>query len=333
MSPTGVKDKRPLQEQWQHLHIMTPCLLGKGPGRWRSRPCPSTWMTLLPSRQALKPLIPTFCLLVMVVYGLGEKLRNFVVRIFIPQYHYPYAVALSFGQVLVSLLFLNLFHLLGLVPLKRYSRPLGEKLLVPAICASIYAVLTMWTKANSAFSSVTPLTVPMLPLLTVVLSFVLKLSSPPSVHMSILIFILSVSSVISTVSKGVSGSHPLEFVYPPLAVILHSVCLTWLAKVSEAQHRQGGDGPASAFDLYYVLLVNQFWILGLLWLVHPHSPWLVLSRGYWQTLLFHGYLLAILLLGMVLNFMVGMSALCVSPLAAALLYSARDLLQPFVRLL
>lgn len=121
--------------------------------------------------------------------------------------------------------------------------------------------------------------------------------------------------------------------YAPLALILHSLSLTWLAKVSEAERRHSPDAQASVFDIYYTQLVNQSWVLGLLWLLHPDSPWQVLSHGSWQSLLFHGYLLAILLLGMVLNFLVGMSALCVSPLAAALLHSARQVVQPLLQLL
>lgn len=53
----------------------------------------------LSSSQVLKPLVPALCLSVVVIYGLADRLRNFVSGIFIPQYHYPYAVALCFGQV------------------------------------------------------------------------------------------------------------------------------------------------------------------------------------------------------------------------------------------
>lgn len=130
-----------------------------------------------------------------------------------------------------------------------------------------------------------------------------------------------------------SSVEYLEYMYAPLALILHSLYLTWLAKVSEAEHQNSPDDQASIFDIYYTQLVNQSWVLGLLWLLHPDSPWLVLSKGNWHSLLFHGYLLAILLLGMALNFMVGISALCVSPLAAALLHSARELVLPFTHLL
>lgn len=49
--------------------------------------------------RTLNPLVPTFCLVVLVTYGLCDKLRNFVLGIFVPQYHYPYSVSLSFGQV------------------------------------------------------------------------------------------------------------------------------------------------------------------------------------------------------------------------------------------
>ncbi|XP_067466554.1 uncharacterized protein si:ch211-248a14.8 [Thunnus thynnus] len=301
-------------------------------GRQRKGWCTSA-LKSLSSNHALKPLLPILCLVVVVIYGLADKLRNFVASIFIPQYHYPYAVALCFAQVLVSLLFLNLLHVLDLVPLKQYSRSLGERLLVPAICNSVHAVLAMWAKASSSYAGLIPLTMPLLPLLTVGLSFALKLASPPSIHISVLFSILSGSSIVITASQGVFGVESLEYMYAPLALILHSLSLTWLAKVAEAERQHSPDAQASIFDIYYTQLVNQSWVLGLLWLLHPDSPWQVLSKGSWHSLLFHGYLHAILLLGMVLNFMVGISALCVSPLAAALLHSARELVQPFTQLL
>lgn len=67
-------------------------------GRWRRAWCASA-VKSLSSHHTLKSLVPTFCLVVVVIYGLADKLRNFVVGIFIPQYHYPYAVALCFAQV------------------------------------------------------------------------------------------------------------------------------------------------------------------------------------------------------------------------------------------
>lgn len=143
---------------------------------------------------------------------------------------------------------------------------------------------------------------------------------------------LSSAFSLSAASSGLSGIEPLEYVYAPLALILHGLSLTLLAKVSEAERRNPSDAQTSLFDLYYTELVNQSWVLGLLWLLHPDSPWQVLSQGSWHSLLFHGYLLAILLLGMTLNFLVGISALCVSPLAAALLHSAKQVLQPFISL-
>ncbi|XP_022054047.1 uncharacterized protein si:ch211-248a14.8 [Acanthochromis polyacanthus] len=287
----------------------------------------------LSSSHALKPLVPTFSLVLVVIYGQADRLRNFVAGIFIPQYHYPYPVALCFGQVLVSLLFLNLLHVLRLVPLKRYSKPLGERLLLPAICYSVQSVLVMWAKASSSYAGPFLFTQPLLAPVTVGLSFALKLKSPPSIHISVLIFILSGTSVVITASNGISAIDHLEYLYAPLALILHSLSLTFLAKVSAAEHRQPLDAQVSVFDLYYTQLVNQSWVLGLLWLLHPDSPWKVLGQGSWHSLLFHGYLLAILLLGMVLNFLVGISALCVSPLAATLLHSARQVMQPFSHLL
>lgn len=65
--------------------------------RWRGW-CASATKTLS-SSHVLKPLVPVLCLSVVVIYGLADRLRNFVSGIFIPQYHYPYAVALCFGQV------------------------------------------------------------------------------------------------------------------------------------------------------------------------------------------------------------------------------------------
>lgn len=46
-----------------------------------------------------KFLVSTLGLVAVLTYGLFDQLRNFVFGIFIPQYHYPYSVALSFAQV------------------------------------------------------------------------------------------------------------------------------------------------------------------------------------------------------------------------------------------
>lgn len=303
----------------------------KWPESWRTGRCPLAAKSLL-SSQTLKPLFPILFLLLVVVYGLADRLRNFVVGIFIPQYHYPYAVALCFAQVLVSLLFLNLLHLLGLVPLKHYSRSLGERLLLPAICNSVQAVLAMWVKASGSYASVFLLILPVLAPMTVGFSFALKVETRPSVHISVLLCILSGTSVVITAFNGLSGIEPLECMYAPLALILHGLALTLLAKVSKAARCHPSDAQTSVFDIYYTEMVNQSWVLGLLWLLHPDTPWQVVTQGSWHSLLFHGYLLAILLLGMVLNFLVDMSALCVSPLSAALLHSAKQLVQPFILL-
>ncbi|XP_034537757.1 uncharacterized protein si:ch211-248a14.8 [Notolabrus celidotus] len=311
---------------------MTACLLRKSSGRWSNGWCSSVKKTLS-SNHALKQLVPVLCLVVVVIYGLADKLRNFVAGIFFPQYHYPYAVALCFAQVLVSLFVLNLFHVLNLVPLKRHSRSLGEKVLVPSICSSTYAVLATWAKASSTYNSLFPITLPLLPIVTIGFSFCLKLLPPPPLHFFVLSSLLCGTSFVITASQGVASVTPLEYMYAPLALLLHSLSLTWLAKVSETERRLPPDSQASVFDIYYTQLVNQSWVLGLLWLLHPDSPWHVLSKSSWHSLLFHGYLLAVLLLGMVLNFLVGVSALCVSPLAAALLHSARQVVQPYLQLL
>lgn len=248
------------------------------------------------------------------------------------------------------------------MPLKNYSRSLGEKLLVPAICQSIHDVLAMWANANSSYTGNYPLIVPLLPMITVSFSFFLKLASLPSIHICILISIISGTSLAITgenvkskfdsdvstpqvnllsissfylvaVSQGLAGFEPLEYMYAFLALMLFGLCLNWLVKAAEEESHQPSDTQSSIFDIYYVHLVNQSWILGLLWLLHPDNPWQVLSHSSWHSLLFHGYQLAILLLGMVLNFVVSTSALCISPLAASLLHSAKSVAQPFFHLL
>lgn len=121
--------------------------------------------------------------------------------------------------------------------------------------------------------------------------------------------------------------------YAPLAVLLHSLSLTFLAKVLEAEHQQLSDSQTSVCDIYYTQMVTQSCVLGPLWLLHPDGPWKVWRNSSWHSLLFLGYLLALLLLSMVLNLTVAASALRVSPFAAALLHSARQLVRPFFHLL
>ncbi|XP_027862464.1 uncharacterized protein LOC114137830 [Xiphophorus couchianus] len=287
----------------------------------------------LPKAQDADPMAQGDGGLDVFVYGQADKLRNFVAGIFIPQYHYPFPVALCFTQVLVSLVFINLLHALGLVHLRPYSRSLGERLLLPAICNSVHSVLMTWAKASSPYANLFLFTVPLLPLLTLGFSFALKVASLPSHHLSVLISILSGMFVVITASNGIPVVESLEYLYAPLALILHSLSLITFTKVSESVRQQPSDVQPSVFDIYYAQLVIQGGVLGFLWLLHPDKPWLVLKMSSWRNLLFHGYLLAIVLLGMVLNFLVCTSTLCVSPLAAALLYSARYMVQPFFHLL
>lgn len=105
-------------------------------------------------------------------------------------------------QVLVSLLFLNLLHALGLVHLKPFSRSLGEKVLVPAIGLSTHDVLVTWAKASSLDSGLYPQTLLLLPLATVAFSYCLKVPSLPSVHVSVLTAILSGTSFVLTGKRG-----------------------------------------------------------------------------------------------------------------------------------
>ncbi|XP_072292863.1 uncharacterized protein [Eucyclogobius newberryi] len=312
------------------IHSLNEYILCNSSARLKHSGSVSLLKSLL-SNPCLKPLVPPLCLLLFVIHGLGDKLHNFVAGIFIPQYHYPYAVSLCFGQAVIALLFLNLPHLLGVVSLQSYSRVLGEKLLVPSICSSIYGVLSMWAKANCSNSGLFPLVMPLLPLLIMLMSFLLKLPSPLYIHISVLISFFGLTIFVTTVAHSVPGVDILEYIYAPLALILFSVSLIWLAKVSEVERQQPLHIQASVFDIYYCHLVNQSGVLGILWLLHSDNPWHVLSQGSWHSLLFHGYLLAILLLGMALNFVVGITVLCFSPLAGAVLHSAYQLTLPFLQ--
>lgn len=138
---------------------------------------------------------------------------------------------------------------------------------------------------------------------------------------------------LSLVSQEEASVHPLEYLYAPLALLLHSLSLTFLAKVLEAEERRPPDCRASAFDICYAQMVAQGGVLAPLWLLHPDGPWTVWRNSSCHSLLFLGYLLALLLLSSLLKLSVGVSALCVSPFAAALLHSARQLVRPLSHLL
>lgn len=130
-----------------------------------------------------------------------------------------------------------------------------------------------------------------------------------------------------SVYEGVYNVEPLEYFYSPLSLSLHSLSLVWLSKVAQTER-----GHATTFDLYYTLTVTRSVLLVLLCAIHPDTP-RAITQGSWHTLLFLGYLLAVLLLGAVLTFLVDVTALRYSPLTAALLRSARGLVMPLINLL
>ncbi|XP_056148358.1 uncharacterized protein si:ch211-248a14.8 [Lampris incognitus] len=193
--------------------------------------------------------------------------------------------------------------------------------------------MAMWARANSSNTGLFAVTTRLLALLTIGWSHGLKLAVPPSSHITVIIAILSGISVIITASQGLPDMDLMEYIYAPLGLIFHSLALTWIAKVSEVEHCHSPEARVSVFNVYYTHLVNQSLVLGPLCLLHPDGPRQVLSHSSWHSLLFDGYLLAILLLGMMLNLLTGLTALQFSPFAAALLHSARELTQPFLKLL
>ena len=100
----------------------------------------------------------------------------------------------------LSLLVLNLLHLLRLVSLKRYSRAAGgERLLVPAVCGGAQAVMALWARANSsADGGLFPLAACLLPLVTAGWSHALSLVAPPSARVTGLVAGLSGVSLVIT---------------------------------------------------------------------------------------------------------------------------------------
>ncbi|KAG5266471.1 hypothetical protein AALO_G00232480 [Alosa alosa] len=282
------------------------------------------------SSECWKSLVPIllFCgiLLAMVALSQVDRLRSFVCGIFIPQYHYPYAVPLTFVQVLIISLPLLALHGVGLISLRPYSLRLGERMLVPTVCGSAQAVLELWAKA-SAHSGLYPLFTCLLPVLSVVWSRVLSLTAKPSLYQSCLLAGVTLGAITITVAKGIYLVETLEWVYSPLSVLLHSLSLAWMAKVAEAER-----GHLTVFDCHFSLVVTRCMVLGFLCLLHPDGP-RALEEGNWHSLLFLGYLLAILLLGALQHLLIDMTALYFSPLAAALLYAARELARPFYSLL
>lgn len=127
--------------------------------------------------------------------------------------------------------------------------------------------------------------------------------------------------------EGVYNMEPLEYFYSPLSLFLHSLSLAWLSKVAQMEC-----GHATTFDLYYTLTVTRSMLLVLLCVMHPDTPQAI-THGSWHTLLFLGYMLAILLLGSVQIFLVDITSLRFSPLTAALLHTAGGLAMPLINLL
>ncbi|KAI7804548.1 hypothetical protein IRJ41_013733 [Triplophysa rosa] len=280
--------------------------------------------------EVYKPLVPLLlciaALVAVILYALADDLHSFVCRIFIPQYHYPYAVPLAFIQVFLNILALLALHGVGLVHLKPFSLRLAERLFVPAVCGSVQCVLALWAEAN-AHSGLYPLIARFLPLASVSLSHLFALSLPGSIHICCLLTAVTVASVSVTACQGLHTMEPLEYVYSPLSLVLHSLSLVWLAKVVQSER-----GHVSTFDLYYTLTVTRCLLLGFLCVVHPDGP-KALSHGSWHSLLFFGYMLGMLLLGAAQLFFVDVTALYFSAVPAAVLHATRGLVLPLFKLL
>ncbi|XP_052475962.1 uncharacterized protein LOC128031668 isoform X2 [Carassius gibelio] len=259
--------------------------------------------------EVCKPLVPLLlviaALVAVIVYALADKLHSFV---------------------FLNLLALLALHGVGLIHLKPFSLRLGERLFVPAVCGSVQCVLAIWAEAYS-HSGLFPLIARFLPMVSVSLGHLFALSMPGSIHVSCFLTVLTFASVTITACKGLHAMEPLEYVFSPLSLVLHSLSLAWLAKVSQTER-----GHTSTFDLYYTLTVTRTLLLGFLCVLHPDGP-KALILGNWHSLLFLGYMLGMLLLGAVQLLFVDLTALYFSALPAAVLHATRGLVLPLFSLL
>ncbi|XP_076850686.1 uncharacterized protein LOC143500457 [Brachyhypopomus gauderio] len=277
--------------------------------------------------KTLTPLLSgAAALLVVVLYSLADQLHSFVCGIFIPQYHYPYAVPLAFLQVLVNVLVLLVMHTAGLIRLRPLSLGLAERLLPPAMCGSAHTVLALWAESR-AQSGLHHVTARLLPLVSLAWGHLLALRTPRYTHFTCLLMAVTFTSISISVRAGLDTVEVLDWLCSPLSLVLHSLSLSWLSKVAQAER-----GHTSTFDLYYTLTVTRVLFLAPLCVLHPDGPRAV-ATGSWLSLLFLGYLLALLLLGGLQRLLVDVIALRVSALAAALLHSAWGLSSAFFNLL
>ncbi|XP_036377063.1 uncharacterized protein si:ch211-248a14.8 [Megalops cyprinoides] len=312
---------------------MTGC--GSGTPAWFNRKWSQRLSTLSALPLDLWQSLPAWirigaALLALLIYSQSNRLYSFVTHIFISQYRFPYVVPLSFAQVVVTLLALQTLHAVGCITLLPYSLQLGEWLLVPSICDSIQTVLALWADI-SAPSGLYPLTLHLLPLACVGWTHALGLTPPPSSHTTFLLAAVTLTSVTITGTRDFLLADPLVCLYAPLSLLLHSLSLCWLACVGNREAGQKGQ-RVSPFDLYFSLTVNKSLVLGFLCLLHPDAP-RMLGEGCWHSLLFLGYLLAMLLLGSLQRLLLALTALYCTPLAASLLDTGHGLFRSFTSLL
>lgn len=109
------------------------------------------------------------------------------------------------AQVLIISLALLALHGVGLVSLRPYCLGLGERMMVPAVCGSVQAVLELWAQA-SAHSGLYPLFSCLLPILSVAWSHVLRLTSRPSLYLTCLLAGVTLGSI---TIKGMDRSSVL----------------------------------------------------------------------------------------------------------------------------
>lgn len=129
-------------------------------------------------------------------------------------------ISMTLSQVLLSIVVLRLLHALGFLPLRPYCRQLGERLLVPAVGLGAHSVLATWAKASGSSACLYRLVLPLLPVLTLVLGLCLKVASTPSVHVAVLVSVLS-GTYVSVTGAWWDGYNILYYKEAPKDTVLN----------------------------------------------------------------------------------------------------------------
>ncbi|XP_028651054.2 uncharacterized protein si:ch211-248a14.8 [Erpetoichthys calabaricus] len=253
---------------------------------------------------------------VITFYILGSTLSDFLCRVFIMQYKYTFPVFLAFGEVLLTLLVLKLLRRMGWALIKPYSMRLGEQFLVPSICFSFQAVLDFWAVCY-VHSRLFCMIQHLIPIACLAWEYGLGMPHACSSRVRLLVTIISVFSFLQDI-QSLSDDY-LACVYSLLSLLLDSLYLCWLQMTIQIQSH----GSTSVVDVYYTIIVNSSLVLGLLWVLqmdYSHA----IAQGSWNSLIFMGYLVAVLGLGSLFRFLICWTVLRGSAITASIMKLAKE---------